>query len=108
MQVMTPNSVAASEAMPRKTFTSRPATRKCSTLPTYWRTMMPATIVATRYSPTMLPSIAQEKCVVMFSTQVSASTGTRKALSQTAAAAPIIAALLPSVPRSIRTDRPPS
>ena len=40
--------------------------------------------------------------------QFSASTGTRKARSQTAAAAPIIAALLPSVPRSIRTARPPS
>ena len=48
MQVTTPNSVAASEAIPRYTSTSRPATRKCSTLPTYFRTMMPTTIVATR------------------------------------------------------------
>src|SRR5262249_27048638 len=57
MQVTMPNSVAASEAMPRWTSISRPATRKSSTPPTYFRTIRPATMVASRYAPTMLPSI---------------------------------------------------
>src|SRR5678816_2774696 len=64
MQVTMPNSVAASDAMPRYTSISRPATRKCSTLPTYLRTIRPAAIVASRYSPTMLPSNSQLKCVI--------------------------------------------
>ena len=63
MQVTMPNSVAASEAMPRYTFISRPATRKWSTRETYFRTMIPAIIVASRYIPTMLPSI-QVKLVI--------------------------------------------
>jgi hypothetical protein len=58
---MMPNSVAASDAMPRYTFISRPATRKSSTRPTYLRTNRPATIVASRYRPTIDPSIGQEK-----------------------------------------------
>jgi hypothetical protein len=64
MQVITPNSVAASDAMPRYTFISRPATRKSSTRLTYLRTTKPATIVAKRYAPTMLPSAHQEKWVM--------------------------------------------
>jgi hypothetical protein len=46
MHVTTPNSVAANEAIPRQTLTSRPATEKCSTLPTYLRTIKPASMVA--------------------------------------------------------------
>src|SRR3954470_4697788 len=60
-----PNSVAASEAMPRNTSISRPATRKSSTRSIYFRIARPAAIVTSRYRPTMLPSIGQLKAVAL-------------------------------------------
>src|SRR5205085_8149034 len=41
------------------------ATRKCSTLLTYFRTISPAIMVASKYRPTMLPSSSQLKCDIL-------------------------------------------